>query len=237
MSLKGSSKYISQGKELLNSISEEFVYRDFDLWVNEVAKWLDKVAPDSGLSATWLAIEDCRVPFGEKYYATSDIWRALKRDVRKRLKWLGDVLESWNDKLNKVSILRNDYFIDINRIKELESITNQNFDLSRLIELCREINIAYQNECFMAIAMITRTVMNHVPPIFGFKNFTEVASNYKGKSIKISLQNIDKSLRNIADTHLHSQIKKHEILPNFTQVNFKAELDVLIGEIIRELHK
>jgi hypothetical protein len=49
------------------------------------------------------------------------------------------------------------------------------------------------------------------------------------------MEHLDKSLRKIADAHLHPQIRKKEILPNKTQVNFSNDLDVLLSEIVRIL--
>ena len=85
--------------------------------------------------------------------------------------------------------------------------------------------------------MIGRTILNHIPPIFNFKNFDEVVSNYGGlkdnKSFKKNMAHLNDSLKHIADSYLHLQIRKQEILPNETQINFKQDLDVLLGEIVR----
>jgi hypothetical protein len=80
-----------------------------------------------------------------------------------------------------------------------------------------------------------RAVTDHVPPIFGAPTFAEVANNIGGKSIKASLHRLETSSRHIADSVLHQQIRKREVVPNRTQVNFSNDLDVLLGEIIRRL--
>jgi hypothetical protein len=112
-----------------------------------------------------------------------------------------------------------------------------NFDLRRLIRLCEEIDISFRNECWFAIAALTREVLDHVPPIFNKNTFSEVANNYggNGSSFKRSMQHLQCSLRNIADGHLHTPIRKSENLPTATQVNFANDLDVLLGEIVRIL--
>jgi len=131
-----------------------------------------------------------------------------------------------------------EYFISPQRIEELVQIKSIDFDLSKLIRLCNEINIAYQHDCLYPCAFITRAILDHVPPIFGCKNYTEMINNFPfQKSIKKNLENLDKSLRNIADTHLHAQISKKEILPTEQQINFSNDLDVLLGEIIRIINK
>lgn len=127
-------------------------------------------------------------------------------------------------------------FVDHGRLEELASITSEEFDLSKLIMLCKEIDTCYRNECYFAVAMLIRSILDHVPPIFMFRTFAEVANNYGGtRSFKQSMQNLENSSRNIADSHLHVQIRKRESLPNKVQVNFSNDLDVLLGEIIRLL--
>jgi hypothetical protein len=123
------------------------------------------------------------------------------------------------------------------RIFALQQCSQHRWDFARLVELCREINVAAANQCHMSTAMLLRTVINHVPPVLGCKTFTEVANNYAGpgsqKSFKASMQHLEKSLRNIADTHLHVQIREREVIPTAVQVNFAADLDVLLGEVLR----
>jgi hypothetical protein len=127
-------------------------------------------------------------------------------------------------------------YVDSARILALNSVRNSQWDFARLIELCREINVAAANRCHMSTAMLLRTILNHVPPALGFATFAEVANNYGGpkeRSFKASMQRLELSLRNIADLHLHSPIRSVEDIPSAVQVDFAADLDVLLGEIAR----
>ena len=125
--------------------------------------------------------------------------------------------------------------VDETRIKELEAVNSPNFDCTRLICLCEELNTCYANECWLAVSALTRTIMNHVPPVLGQKNFSEVMNNYSGgQSFKKSMQNLD-SAKHIGDRHLHQQIGKTATLPNKVQVNFSNDLDVLLEKIIERL--
>lgn len=130
-----------------------------------------------------------------------------------------------------------EYFIDSSRIDELREIKSLSFDLKKLIRLCEELNQCYTKDCFLAVAMLTRAVLDHVPPIFSCKSFTEIANNYGdgNKSFKESMQHLENSSRKIADAHLHGQIRQKESLPNKTQVNFSSDLDVLLAEVARVL--
>jgi hypothetical protein len=127
-------------------------------------------------------------------------------------------------------------YIDSKRMAQLRSIKSENFDLSKLIALCEELNKCYANGCYVAVAMLARAIVDHVPPIFNSGTFTDVANTYPGsRSFKESMSNLDKSLRKIADAHLHVQIRPSEILPSKTQIHFSPDLDVLLGEIVRIL--
>ena len=126
-------------------------------------------------------------------------------------------------------------YVDTRRIDELRNLTTHNFDLAKLIRLCEELNICYNHECYLAVAMLTRAIVDHIPPVFGASTFSQVVNNCKGKSFKDSMKNLNNSLRAIADSHLHVHIRKKEVLPNRTQVSFSADLDVLLAEVVRLL--
>jgi hypothetical protein len=127
-------------------------------------------------------------------------------------------------------------FVDPSRLQELRAITSSKFDLRRLIALCEELNSASAANAVHAIAMLTRAIVDHVPPIFGAKTFAEVANNYPGaKSFRDSMQHLNNSARRIADAHLHVQIRPREVLPTRVQVDFSRDLDVLLSEIVRLL--
>lgn len=128
-------------------------------------------------------------------------------------------------------------YVEASRIDQLRSVSCERFDLSKLIQLCDELNRCYASDCFLAVAMLTRAVLDHVPPIFGHRRFSEVANNYSGggKSFKDCMIHLENSSRKIADAHLHGRIRDKETLPNRAQVNFSSDLDVLFAEIVRVL--
>jgi hypothetical protein len=83
--------------------------------------------------------------------------------------------------------------------------------------------------------VLTRALLDHVPPVFGVKSFSEVANNYIGgsKSFKDTMLHLDTAAKKIADGFLHTQIRRSETLPTAQQVNFGAPLDLLLAEIVR----
>ena len=129
------------------------------------------------------------------------------------------------------------FFINSDRINEIRNLKSTDFDFSKLIRLCEEINNAYKQNNFLSVGMIGRTILHHVPPIFNLLSFDEVANNYGGskenKSFKKNMTHLNESLKNIADGFLHTQIRKKESLPNEIQVDFRQDLDCLLGEAFR----
>lgn len=119
------------------------------------------------------------------------------------------------------------------RLAELRKLVSADFDFRKLIRLCEELNKSYSEKCYFATAMLTRGLLDHVPPLFGKKTFSEAASNYGGKSFKDTMQHLDGASRKVADSLLHVPIRKNETLPTAQQVNCTQQLDVLLSEIVR----
>jgi len=125
-------------------------------------------------------------------------------------------------------------YVDPARIAALSGVKSANWDLARLATMCGELNVAYQHDCFVSVALLVRAIIDHIPPIFGQSNFAGVANQYNGAaSFKKSMQNLQLSLRNIADAHIHTQVRQREALPSSVQVDFRNDLDVLLAEIVR----
>lgn len=125
-------------------------------------------------------------------------------------------------------------YVNLDRIIELKSLTSSKFDFTKLIRLCEELNSSYSKGNYFAVGMLLRAIKDHVPPLFDCGNFSMVANNYKGSdSFKRLMKHLENSMKNIADAFLHQQIRRSEDLPKRTQVEFKADLDALLGEVFR----
>ena len=147
------------------------------------------------------------------------------------------ILGDWGEKgqtLQVKGILKE--FIHASRIVELENIKTEKFDFTKLIQLCNELNSSFSSNNYFATGALARAILDHIPPVFGFDTFIEVANNYNSPGSTRSFSKIMKQLnefRNISDKYLHSIITKRETLPNERQVDCKRDLDVLLEEIVR----
>ncbi len=127
-------------------------------------------------------------------------------------------------------------YVSSKRILDLRNTKSSQWDLRRLVRMLEELNIAHEHDAYFTTAMLVRAVTDHVPPILGAKSFAEVANNYLGgKSFGEQMKHLYNSLRKVADGLLHQQVRKTESLPEAPQVDFRAALDVLLGEVVRVL--
>ena len=99
-------------------------------------------------------------------------------------------------------------YIAKGRLQDLKAVKNNRFDFSKLIKLCQELDLAFSNRSYLSVAMLTRAILDHVPPVFGCKNFSEVANNYSSKSFKDSMLNLNNSSKRISDLHVNTQLRK-----------------------------
>jgi hypothetical protein len=129
-------------------------------------------------------------------------------------------------------------YVAESRIASLESTKSINFDTTKLIQLLKEINSAHSARMYYSIAALVRIVLDHVFPIFGCRNFSEVANNYGGsKSFKDTMGRLESVARKIGDMHIHSPINDVASELTVNQVDFSNELDVLLAEIVKILGK
>jgi hypothetical protein len=125
-------------------------------------------------------------------------------------------------------------YVDQNRLEELRGLKSGRLDFARLVRMCEELQIAHQGGNTISVAMLVRGILDHVPPVFSVKNFAELANNVSlGKSFLEAMKHLNEFSRKVADNYLHAQMRKHEPLPNATQVNCSAQLDLLLSEIVR----
>ena len=52
------------------------------------------------------------------------------------------------------------------RLEAVRRLSSVKFNFERLVRLCEEINVAYGEGCYFATAMLTRALLDHVPPLF-----------------------------------------------------------------------
>lgn len=127
-------------------------------------------------------------------------------------------------------------FVSPTRIDELKGVRSAQYDVAKLIRICEELNHCWKGEAYFAVGVLTRVILDHIPPIFGFKNFSDVVARHPGgRSFKDATEHLDRSSRKIADGILHQQVRRKEVLPTDRQVDFSQSLDLLLSEVVSVL--
>lgn len=125
--------------------------------------------------------------------------------------------------------------IDLSVIEELSQIQSKNFDLTKVIQFCKEINGSFSAGFFISTALLIRALINHIPPIFGHQTFQQVVSQAT-KTRKELFKPLDYVARDVGDLHTHDTIRHKENLPTKKQLElFKPSIEVLLQEIITQL--
>lgn len=116
-------------------------------------------------------------------------------------------------------------------IGRLAEMGSNRVDVASLVRMCREINSSHAHGNVLATVLVMRTVLNHVPPVFGYETFGQVVANV-GKSLKESLDHLEKGLRKVADFHTHRKMTAAEFYPSVAQVEpFKPQFEVLLQQV------
>jgi hypothetical protein len=172
----------------------------------------------------YISIDVDREDVRDEYIAYTNIDEFLKKE-----NMFGRVLKSeLHNSINKnkpnQTYKHLQFFVDPERIQELKEIKNEEYDLTKLIQLCGELNLANENESYFSVIFLIRSILDHILPIFNESNFSEVANSFKRSRKHIFLK-LEDSSKQIAHMHLHSHISQKEMLPNLNQTNFMAEAD------------
>lgn len=128
-------------------------------------------------------------------------------------------------------------YISISRLDELRAVSSRRFDSTRLVSMCEELNECAARENPLAVILLTRTILNHVPPAFEFETFAQVAANYGGggASFKKAAERLENHSRKVADRLAHMPIRDKEVAPTMGEVNFAAEIEAILAEFCRVL--
>jgi hypothetical protein len=123
------------------------------------------------------------------------------------------------------------YIVDPGLISRLDALKSRTYDVATLVRICKEINSSHVHGNMLAVVLLMRTVLNHIPPVFGYDTFGQVLANAR-KSLKESFDHLENGLRKVADFHTHRKIGSVETYPSAAQVEpFKPQFDLLLQQV------
>lgn len=207
--------------------SDKVSAEDFRLNIMRIAGYLDPEKLDSQVGAN--ALIDLFTQIGyvtvdgsktKRYYSISNDFR---EDLQKRKK--NNYVQDTN------TFISNDFFAN------LKEIHHKDFDTTRLIKFCKEINENFGLQNYSSVIILCRAILDHCPPIFGYQNFESLKAQMPKSSFQKIVSRLDDSLKQIAGHHIHKQIGPKEVLPVIEEIDFKSDVNFLIGRIIERLSK
>lgn len=173
-----------------------------------------------------------QIPVHKYYAATASFITGVGKQLEDFLYVIDKAIAENKSFQKKTSNVENGRiaYLDKYTLLRLTKIENENFDLSRLISLCNELDDNYSLENYHSCAMLLRAILDHIPPIFGKLSFDDVCAQYGGRSFKDIVRPLNETAKKIGDNYLHTQIGKKVLVITKTQVDFQANLDMLLNE-------
>lgn len=178
----------------------------------DTAKQLDALKPEQ--------IEDIYGVYSSKAHLD-----AIASDIAYDVEHISEVTEQGQPR----------HLISPDLIKALTEGKPNSFDSLRLAEYCREINSGFTHGNLISCLLLMRAVLNHVPPVFGLTDFSQVVAQ-ASRSLKDNFEHLDESLRKIGDLYTHQHMRKKEHLPTQGQVEkFGPQFELLLQEVLTRL--
>jgi len=91
MDLDQLASLASQGADLLDGADAVDSHDDFERWCADVGEWLRSLHDGPSLVAEWHSLETSPLALGDGYYDDALSWRAFRKVIRRRLRWLSAV--------------------------------------------------------------------------------------------------------------------------------------------------
>jgi len=180
-----------------------------------------------------------QVPTHKYYWATASFITGITEQIDEFLYLIDKITAQHSSAQQSASDIDTGVttYIDKNTLLRLSRIESNDFDLSKLIALCNELNDSYSLKNYHSCAMLLRAIVDHIPPIFGKANFADVCSQHGSRSFKSIMKPLNNTAKKIGDDYLHTQVSKKVLAVTKTQISFQPNLDVLLNEIAAILEK
>jgi hypothetical protein len=129
-----------------------------------------------------------------------------------------------------------DTFVTASVVQAIEEgAADSKFECSKLIQLISELNQNYANRNTYAAHTLLRAVLDHIPPILGFRTFDEVVNNYGWSRTDKQYMSRLRDFRAQGDDALHQPISPKLDLLRFDDLPSGAGLNVLLRECAENL--
>jgi len=197
----------------------------------------------------WGSVGSCRPSDGTPWYLNVGPHVRRFRNVRSVEEFV-DVLVTWDEEERKrhqptrqpavepVDLTpATRAYLNPKVLDQLRGIEGAAWDTSKLIALADELDTCVRTGCVFAAHAVLRTLLDHVPPLFGQKTFAGVASSHPwGKTDGRYLNRLN-SFRTQGDDALHRQISTRPDLLMIDDLPEGAAVNALLQACVTQLQK
>lgn len=131
-------------------------------------------------------------------------------------------------------------YVDVDLMAELETAAaTTGWKVHKLIALCQDLNDAYAAGNPYACAAMIRTILDHIPPVFGHTNFKYVAAQHvfsMKRNDKMQAQKLA-AFKDIADDVMHRPIGRTVPRISMDDLPEPIRLNAVLNEVVVMLPK
>ena len=128
-------------------------------------------------------------------------------------------------------------YVDLDVLDQLRALDHPDWNLVKLIALLDELNDNFERRNQYACHALLRAILDHVSPIFGFRDFKVLANNHRWTSqiIKAYMRQLE-DFKTQGHDALHSQVKASKDLLSMNDVPPPVRLNALLSELLAQLN-
>jgi len=136
--------------------------------------------------------------------------------------------------VNPDSYSLTDEYVTSDLLSSIRALDGVKFDTKKLVAMLNELNFNVGANNVHSAHALVRSIIDHIPPIFNKKNFSEVASNYSWpKSDKEKVEGLQKIFRPDADLSLHQKISVKDQTRDMYSIKLhRSTLNAILSETI-----
>lgn len=107
------------------------------------------------------------------------------------------------------------------------------FNYQKLVKVLNELNTNYAVGYVYSASMLIRSILDHIPPLFGYSDFKEVVNNYSWGETDLKYMKKLLDFKNEADDVLHRQISHNSDLITLEDLPTSVRINRLLQECLQ----
>jgi len=127
-------------------------------------------------------------------------------------------------------------YVDLDLLVRLQALDHPDWNLAKLATLLNELNDNFERRNRYACHMLLRAILDHVPPIFGYRDFKTLANNHQwpNQVTKTYMRQLE-DFKTQGHDALHGQVNAGKDLLSMNDVPPPVRLNALLAALMDQL--